>query len=104
MDDDQVAYKGTLYTKIDLSSIGKGFLHLFNFHTQSSNPLMSDRILVESFVCRYEQIKETRQYMQRRVFGDPKNYNKDTDLVMLTGDTNVCSLGNYISSAKMHEF
>ena len=42
--------------------------------------------------------------MQHKVFGNPKNYNKEKDLVMLIGDSNVCSLGNYISSAKMHEF
>ena len=65
---------------------------------------MSDSILVDSFVCRYEQIKETRQYMQQKVFGDPKNYNKETDLVILVGDANVCSQGNYITSAKMQEF
>ena len=84
-----------------MTSIGKGFFHLVNLHTQSSNPNMANRIFVESFVCRYEQLKETRRYMQQKIFDDSTNYNEQTDLVILLGDTNVCALSNYPAPGQM---
>ena len=41
--------------------------------------------------------------MQDKVFGKPDNYNKELDLVILAGDTNVCSLGNYFESGRLQD-
>ena len=56
-----MADKGVLYAKIDLTSIGGKFLHLFSLHTQASYIESSVRFYVETFVSRYTQVKETRE-------------------------------------------
>ena len=60
---DIAARKGVLYTKIDLSSVGGSFLHLFNMHTQATYDELGNRMYVETFVSRYMQIKEARQFI-----------------------------------------
>ena len=44
-------------------------------------------LYVETFVCRYEQIKEMQRFVQKKTFENPQ-YNKEKDIVMLTGDFN----------------
>ena len=39
--------------------------------------------------------------MQQKIFDDSTNYNEQTDLVILLGDTNVCALSNYPAPGQM---
>ena len=41
--------------------------------------------------------------MQDKVFGNQGNFDREKDLVILAGDTNVCSLGNYFVSGRLQE-
>lgn len=76
-----IVEKGALYGKIDLSSIGGTYLHLFNTHTQSTESQISDEQYVLSYVARYEQIKEVRSFIRRLVFDNEHNFDKARDLV-----------------------
>ena len=42
---------------------------------------------METFVCRYEQIKELQQFVQRKAL-ENQTYNKERDLVVVAGDFN----------------
>ena len=42
---------------------------------------------METFVSRYEQIKELREFVRAKVF-ESSHYNRQTDLIMITGDFN----------------
>ena len=57
---DAFAKKGLLYAKIDLSSIGGSHLHMFNTHLQSTENDLIPELHVQSYVTRYEQIKDVR--------------------------------------------
>ena len=65
---------------------------MFNTHTQSIYEGFTNSLYVNSYVSNYTQIKELRQYMQQKVLGNPKNYNQETDLVIVAGDFNVNAL------------
>lgn len=43
---------------------------------------------METFVCRYEQVKEMQQFVQKKTIDNPANFDKDADLVLLAGDFN----------------
>ena len=66
-------------------------LHLFNLHTQSSYIDSPTRLYVESYVARYEQLKECRDFINERVFNNPSNFDKEKDIVLMVGDFNVNS-------------
>ena len=78
-----------LYAKIDLSSIGGTSLHLFNLHPQASYFRLDPSLYAETFVCRYDQIKEVRDFAYEKVFDNAVNYNPDGDIVMILGDFNM---------------
>lgn len=61
---DCIALKGLLYARIDLSRLGGTCLHLFNTHTQATEHNLETEALVQTFVTRYEQIKEVRQLIK----------------------------------------
>ena len=44
---------------------------------------------METYVCRYEQVKETRDFIHSKVFNDASNYSQDNDLVIALGDFNM---------------
>ena len=90
MADDQ-SFKGVLYTKIDLTSVGGNFLHLFNIHAQATYIEFTLRLYVETHVTRYCQLKEAMNFVCAKVFNNAKNFDKDKDLVMFVGDFNVNS-------------
>ena len=79
--------KGVLYTEIDLSEIGGEKLHLFHSHFQASYYGKGVPLYVETFVCRYEQVKEMQRFVQRKTLESP-TYNRERDLVVLAGDFN----------------
>ena len=85
--DDAISMKGALYTEIDLSEIGGDKLHLFHSHFQASYQEQGLALFVETFVCRYEQIKELQQFINRKALENP-TYNKERDLVVVAGDFN----------------
>ena len=86
--DDAIAMKGVLYTEIDLSQIGGDKLHLFHSHFQASYLGKGAPLYVETFVCRYEQLKEMQRFIQLKTTDNPANFNKDKDIVLLAGDFN----------------
>ena len=85
--DDAISMKGVLYTEIDLSEIGGEKLHLFHSHFQASYYGKGVPLYVETFVCRYEQVKEMQRFVQRKTIESP-TYNRERDLVVLAGDFN----------------
>ena len=85
---DSTCTKGLLYAKIDLSSVGGTYLHLFNTHLQATESDISMDVHVQTYVTRYEQIKEIRQTIKQKVFDDRSNFDKENDLVILAGDFN----------------
>ena len=56
--DDAIAMKGVLYSEIDLSQIGGSKLHLFHSHFQATYLGRGLPLFVDTYICRYEQIKE----------------------------------------------
>ena len=90
--EDDMCGKGVLYTKIDLSSVGGKAAHLFNLHLQASYFNRTVDGYVDSVVARYEQCKEVRSFVERKVFDDKTNYDKDNDIVILMGDFNINAL------------
>lgn len=44
-------------------------------------------LYVETFVCRYEQIKEMQRFIQQKTL-ESASFNKDRDLVIVVGDFN----------------
>ena len=60
-------------------------------HTQATYDELGNRMYVETFVSRYMQIKEARQFIQKTVLDNASNYNKEKDIVILNGDFNVNS-------------
>ena len=87
---DATCSKGLLYAKIDLSQIGGTYLHLFNTHLQATESDVVTEVHVQTYVTRYEQIKEIRSTIKRLVFDETSggNFDKDNDLVILAGDFN----------------
>jgi endonuclease/exonuclease/phosphatase family metal-dependent hydrolase len=85
--DDAIAMKGALYTEIDLSEVGGDKLHLFHSHFQASYYGKGIPLYVETFVCRYEQVKEMQKFVQKHTFDNP-DYNRLRDIVILAGDFN----------------
>ena len=59
---DVLATKGVLYTRIDITSIGGKSLHLLTTHTQATYPDDPVPLYAETIVCRYEQIKQVRDF------------------------------------------
>ena len=86
---DAIASKGFLYTKIDLSSVGGKHLHMISLHTQSSYLECNNQLYVDTFVSRYSQIKEVREFISTKVFDDESNCDMQNDLVLCCGDFNV---------------
>ena len=91
--EDALALKGCLYTKIEISPESKTSLHITNVHTQASYFDDKLKYYVDSYVCRYKQVKETRDFVYSKVLDDPANYTKDKDLVMILGDFNMNGAG-----------
>ena len=64
-------------------------MHLFNTHLQATESDIATEEHVQTYVTRYEQIKEIRSTIKRLVFDDTSgNFDKDNDLVILAGDFN----------------
>ena len=61
--DDAISMKGVLYTEIDLSEAGGNKLHLFHSHFQASYYGKGMPLYVETFVARYEQVKEMQRFV-----------------------------------------
>ena len=80
--------KGLLYAKIDLSCIGGSNLHIFNTHTQATECNLSVDLHVNSYVSRYEQIKEINRTIKSIVFDNSRGFDRQRDLVILAGDFN----------------
>ena len=89
--DDILAIKGVLYAKIDLSSVGGSALHIFNIHAQATYIDDPNRYWAEQHVTRYHQIKEAQEFISRKVFNEPGNYDITSDIVIFAGDFNVSS-------------
>lgn len=96
---DGLAYKGVLYTKIELEKNGRS-LHLFNIHTQASystkytrdqhkhfesrlNQLIAARETIEKFLKKYSNLEKV----------GPANFN---DIILIAGDFNVDARGHPI--------
>ena len=86
---DYGALKGCLYAKIDLGPLGGSHLHLFNTHTQASYSELVLEQYVETYVARYEQLKEVKQAVKRLVFDrDSTAFDRAKDVVVVAGDFN----------------
>ena len=59
--DDAMSMKGCLYAKISLEKLGGGHLHIFTTHLQASYLEEELPIYVDTYVARYEQLKEVKQ-------------------------------------------
>ena len=68
--DDGIAMKGVLYTAIDLTEIGGDKLHLFHSHFQASYYGKGIPLYVEPFVARYEQTKEMKNFVHKKLYQD----------------------------------
>lgn len=60
---DVLADKGCAYAKI---LIGKSYLHLFTSHTQASYEDHPVDLWVHSYVARYRQIKEIKNFIAKK--------------------------------------
>jgi hypothetical protein len=85
VESDGLAYKGILYTKININN-GQ-HLHLFQTHLQASYYANPIPLYVETYVSRYENLKEARSFITRKL-DQPKNFESRKDLVLLAGDFN----------------
>lgn len=78
---DALSQKGVLYAKITVG--GSRILHLFNTHTQASYYGNSLDDFVATFETRYEQLRQARQYIEKKTANAGEN-----DLIMFVGDFN----------------
>mmetsp|Transcript_11907 Transcript_11907/g.15181 ORF Transcript_11907/g.15181 Transcript_11907/m.15181 type:complete len:208 (+) Transcript_11907:510-1133(+) len=85
--EDGIAMKGVLYTEVDLGEVGGDKLHLFHSHFQASYYGRGTPVYVETFVCRYEQVKEMHNFVKKQLDENP-GYTPEKDLVVLAGDFN----------------
>ena len=69
--DDGIAMKGVLYTEIDMSEMGGDRLHLFHSHFQASYYGKGIPLYVETFVARYEQVKEMYNFVHKQIYENP---------------------------------
>ena len=76
---DSAAYKGVLYTKINVND---NFLHVFTTHTQATH---GNKFDPETFITRGDQLLSFRQFLDKMM---AKYYTKG-DVVILCGDFNV---------------
>ena len=63
--------KGVLYSEIDMSEIGGDRLHLFHSHFQASYYGKGIPLYVETFVARYEQVKEMYNFVHKQIYENP---------------------------------
>lgn len=95
--------RGVLYAEIviggkEIEVIGGGSkisdsatLHLFTTHMQSSYfhpPQVAPMILKEAIACRTEQARELSSFINEKL---KENMKSPHDLVLITGDFNICS-------------
>lgn len=80
--------KGVLYTKIDLSRNLKDgkqqYLHLFQTHMQASYFQIGLELYVETYLCRYQQLKEISAFIAKKL----GSIDRLRDLAILAGDFN----------------
>lgn len=79
---DLLAHKGFLYVKIDLSSVGGTYLHLYTLHTQASY-FEDYSLYAESYLARYRQIQEVKNFMRENL-----QHVGRADTLMVVGDFN----------------
>jgi len=90
---DSSCVKGCLYAKIDIGTpINDGkpsqqYLHLFTSHMQASYFYCSLELYVESYVCRFKQIREARDFIKSKI-GNAENFSRARDLTIFAGDFN----------------
>ena len=88
--EDVMCAKGVLYNKIDISHAGGKYLHTFNVHTQATYTDRTLQTYVESYVCRHEQVKEVREFVQGKLYSkESQQVDLSEDIVMILGDFNV---------------
>ena len=59
----------------------------FHSHFQASYYGKGVPLYVETFVARYEQVKEMQRFVQKNTFENSR-FDRENDLVILTGDFN----------------